>query len=116
MTQDEHEDKHFLPFILNGKEIAQIDATIIAGALIFLTVASLNFIPLNLGPLNRTIAVFIILPFATSLMSLLTRRRPFEPKWGSEGKTARFGCFFGVAILVGVLVYLVLIPSLLSVR
>jgi hypothetical protein len=88
--------------VLNGKDIAQIDATIISGALIFLTVSS--FVSGKQFVFIATIAASsIIALFALSLFCLV---RP--GKWANV-RNARFYCMGGLVILIVVLIVRIII-------
>jgi len=86
-SEDKRED------VLNGKNIAQIDATLISGALIFLTISS--FVSGKQFVFIATIvASSIIALFAVSLFCLL------RPGKFANVQNARFYCMGGLFILI----------------
>jgi hypothetical protein len=95
-SEDKRED------VLNGKDIAQIDTTIISGALIFITVSS--FVSGKQFVFIATIAASsIIALFALSLFCLV---RP--GKWAYV-RNAKFYCMGGLVILIVVLIVRIII-------
>ena len=97
-SEDKSED------VLNGKDIAQIDATIISGALIFLTISS--FVSGKQFVFIATIAASsIIALFAVSLFCLL------RPGKFANVRNARFYCMGALLILIVVLIARIIILS-----
>jgi hypothetical protein len=77
--------------ILNADNLAQINATIIAGGLVFVSISSLHIITGRLF----LITAWIITPFAFSLAILLLKP--------TRLKSATISSFVGISLLISIL-------------
>jgi hypothetical protein len=84
--------------ILNAADLGQINATIIAGALIFVSISSLHIGNASSGSVTGRlflITAWIITPFAVSLAILLLKPRLL--------RVASFSSFVGIGLLISIL-------------
>jgi hypothetical protein len=95
---------------ISAETLLQVNATIITGVLIFLTVASLssNLAKFSLAPLAYIVSAILITPFTYSAYHLL------RPKEDINLREAREIMKIGLIILIALLVILAIIISIIN--